>query len=99
MGRAIQQRKVTCVNQRPHSNPYEGITRLGGPGWGPLTRVFVVTLIEARIYNFFVLAEGRPADLLVVREQGKRPYLCCQADGAAEDPLLGLPRCSKAPDR
>jgi hypothetical protein len=90
-------RQVTCVNKRPHANPHEGITRLGGPGWGPWTRIQVATLIEARMDTFFVLVEGRRADLLVVRVQGSRPYLRCQVDEPADDPLLRLPRCGGAP--
>jgi hypothetical protein len=91
--------QVNCINKRPHANPHEGITRLGGPGWGPWTRIQVVTLIEANRYTFFVLVEGRRADLLVVRAQGRRPYLRCQVEEVADDPLLRLPRCIPAPDR
>jgi|HubBroStandDraft_3_1064219.scaffolds.fasta_scaffold00960_6 hypothetical protein len=96
MERALRQRLVTCANKRPHSNPHEGITRLGGPNWGPLTRVYVVTLIEAHLYNFVVLAGAHRAELRVVREQGKRPYLRASADGAWTDLLLELPRCPRA---
>ena len=90
-------RQVTCVNRKPRDNPHEGITRLGSAvaGWGIYTREQVVALIEASVDSFYVVVEGRPAEVRVVREAGKRPYLRAHAGGDWNDCLLALPECPK----
>jgi hypothetical protein len=86
-------RQVTCVDRRPRVNPHEGITRLGGRGWGPLRRYQVVTLIEAKVHTFYLLIEGRRAEVEVVREPDKPAYVRAQVDGVWNDDLLALPAC------
>jgi hypothetical protein len=85
--------QITCIvkPQRPH----EHITHVGNPPtwvWPP-ERVIAST--DNRSNTFFVTdpRTGRRADVGVVREVGKAPYLRTQADGYFDDNLLALDQC------
>lgn len=91
---------VTCITKpHPHS-PHEHITHLGNPhssngGW-IWTREQVITSIEAKTNTFYVLdpTSTKRADIGVVREQGKAPFLRTYADGSWSNNLLSLNQCS-----
>lgn len=87
--------QVTCITRGNNpSNPYYGITHVGGPGGGGWrwTKEAVIESINAGTNTFFTLVDGRRADIAVV-DGGTRPYLRTHADGAWTDNLLALPAC------
>lgn len=88
--------QVTCIT-KPHSlSPHEHITHLGNPTvdwyW---PREMVIQSIEAKTNTFYVLepGSGKRADIGVVREPDKAPYLRTYADGCWNDNLLSLNQC------
>lgn len=87
--------KVACIKKPNRLSTHEGITHLGGPaggGW-QLTRDEVIRLIDQG-HSFYTEVNGNRADIGVVRETGKRPYLRTYADGYWNDNLLALRECS-----
>jgi Protein of unknown function (DUF3892) len=84
--------QLTCtIKPRPDS-PHEDITHVGTSRqvW---PREQVVGWIEARTDTFYTIGpNGKRADVGVVRELGKVPYLRTQADGHWNDNLLALSR-------
>jgi hypothetical protein len=86
--------RVSCVNKIPRDNPHEGITHIGGAGgdgW-KWAREQVIQSINNGTNTFYVLADGRRADVAVVNGQNG-PYLRTHADGNWTDNLLALPEC------
>ena len=92
--------QVTCITKPHPQSPHEHITHLGNPGsatggwmW---TREAVIASIDAKTNTFFVLdpVGGRRADIGVVREAGKTPYVKTHADGRWNNNLLSLNQCS-----
>lgn len=83
--------RVTCIRKQPHSNPYEGITHLGGPGW-TWTKEQVISSIEEKTNTFFTLVNGKRADIGVVNGPSGK-YLRTYADRVWNDNLLALPEC------
>jgi hypothetical protein len=88
--------QVTCIT-KPHAmSPHEHITHVGNPAadW-KWTREKVIESIEARTNTFYVLDSktGKRADVGVVRESGKQPYLRTHADGVWNNNLLSLDQC------
>lgn len=87
--------QVTCI-VKPHPlSPHEHITHVGNPPTWIWPREQVIASIEARTNTFFVLdpRTGKRADVRVVREAGKAPYLRTYADGDWNDNLLSLQQC------
>jgi hypothetical protein len=88
--------QVTCI-VKPHPlSPHEHITHVGNPaGQWMWPREQVVASIDAKTNTFFVLApiSGKRADIGVVRENGKAPYLRSYADGQWTNNLLSLNQC------
>lgn len=87
--------RVTCI-VKPHPlSPHEHITYLGNPPTWIWAREQVIASIEARTNTFFVKdpLTGRRAEVGVVREAGKSPYLRTHADGYYNDNLLSLGQC------
>lgn len=88
--------QVTCiVRSHPHGS-HEHITHIGNPAGDWLwTREQAIASIEARTNTFYVQdpKTGRRADIGVVREAGKAPYLRTYADGYWNDNLLSLSHC------
>jgi hypothetical protein len=87
--------QVTCIERTgPHG--HDAISSVGNPRaqW-KLTKADAVRRIEAKIDTFYVLdpITQKRADVGVVREAGKVPYLRTYADGIWTDNLLSLNVC------
>jgi hypothetical protein len=90
--------RVTCITKPDPLNRHEHITHLGNVSTNPpwkWTREQVIASIEARTNTFYVIdrTTGRRADIGVVREAGRDPFLRTHADGYWNDNLLSLPQC------
>jgi uncharacterized protein DUF3892 len=83
--------QVTCVTTRDPARP-EGITHLGGAGWRK-TREQVVAEIDAGVNDFYTLAGGSRAVVVVVRPTGMAAYVRTTPDRTGRDNLLSLPPC------
>jgi hypothetical protein len=86
--------RITCIRKPHPQSPHEHITHVGSNGqvW---TREQVIAWIDARAHTFYTLdAYSRRADVGVVRESGKAPYLRTYADGVWNNNLLSLPQCT-----
>lgn len=88
--------QVTCITKPHLQSAHEHITHLGNAGRWVWTREQVIESIEAKTNTFFVLdpANGKRADIGVVRESGKAPYVRTYADGQWNNNLLSLNQCS-----
>jgi hypothetical protein len=88
--------QVTCITKPNPQSPHQHITHLGNPsaGW-KWTRDQVITSIEARNNTFFVIdpRTGKRADIGVVRQNGRAPFVRTYADGVWNDNLLSLNQC------
>ena len=92
--------QVTCISKPDLQSPHEHITHLGNPqalngGW-MWAREQVIASIEAKTNTFFVCdpISGKRAEIGVVRENGKAPYLRTHADGKWNNNLLSLNQSS-----
>jgi hypothetical protein len=88
--------QVTCI-VKPHPlSPHEHITHVGNPAqqwiW---PREKVIASIDDKTNTFFVLdpQSGERANIGVIRESGKAPYLRTYADGQWTNNLLSLNQC------
>ena len=85
--------QLTCIRKPNPQSAHEYITHVGSNGqvW---TREQVITWIDRREHSFYTLdAYRNRADVGVVREAGKQPYLRTYADGRWNNNLLSLPQC------
>ena len=87
--------QVTCIIKQNNQSPHEHITHLGNPPTWRWTREQVIASIDAKTNTFFVRDphSGKRADVGVVREAGKVPYLRTYADGTWNNNLLSLNQC------
>ena len=89
--------QVTCITKPNVNSPHEYITHLGNPlnNW-IWTREQVIQSIEGKTNTFFVIdpATKKRADIGVVKEVGRLPYLRTYADGKWNNNLLSLNQCS-----
>ncbi len=88
--------QVTCILKPHPQSPHEHITHLGNPAGNWMwAREKVVESIHAKTNTFYVLDPGnrKRADIGVVREPGKAPYLRTYADGRWDNNLLSLNQC------
>lgn len=87
--------QITCITKPNPRSPHEHITHVGNPPTWVWPREKVIASIEARTNTFFVLdpRTGKRANVGVVREPGKAPYLRTYADGYWNDNLLSLIQC------
>lgn len=87
--------RVTCINKPHPLSQHEHITHLGNPPIWRWTREQVIASIDARQNTFYVQdpITGKRADVGVVREAGRAPYLRTHADGYWNDNLLSLVQC------
>lgn len=87
--------RVTCITKPNPLSQHEHITHLGNPPSWIWTREQVIRSIKAKENTFFVLdpTSGRRADIGVVHEDGKLPYLRTYADGRWNNNLLSLNQC------
>lgn len=88
--------EVRCITKLNPGSLHEHITHIGNPNvpW-KWPREDVVKSIDLGTNTFYVLdpRSGKRADVGVVREAGKSPYLRTFADGIWNDNLLSLPQC------
>ncbi len=88
--------QVTCITKPDPQSTHEYITHLGNPAAGWVwSREDVIKSIETKTNTFYVLdpVSGRRADIGVVHESGKAPYLRTHADGQWNNNLLSLNQC------
>lgn len=88
--------RITCITLSSPNRGYEYITHVGSPQFARnWTVAEVVQSIDNNSNTFYVQdqATGKRADVGVVREAGKRPYIRTHADGYYNDNLLSLPSC------
>ena len=92
--------QVTCITKPHPQSPHEHIKHLGNPrssngGW-MWPREQVIASIDAKTNTFFVTdpISGKRADVGVVHETGKAPYVRTHADGRWNNNLLSLNQCS-----
>lgn len=90
----MARRKVTCINKRgSHYDPHERISHIGnsGEGW-KVSEDDAIRAIENYTTSFYTLVNGREADIVVAKHNGRK-YLKTTADGYRPDNLLSLPEC------
>lgn len=88
--------QVTCIVKPNAQSSHEHITHLGNPaGDWMWPREQVIRSIDEKSNTFYVLdpTSGKRADIGVVREAGKAPYLRTYADGRWDNNLLSLNQC------
>jgi hypothetical protein len=88
--------QVTCILKPHPQSPHEHITHLGNPAGNWMwAREKVIESIDAKTNTFYVLdpASRKRADIGVVREAGKAPFLRTYADGRWDNNLLSLNQC------
>lgn len=87
--------QITCITKPHPQSPHEEITHVGNPPTWIWPREKVVESIDAKTNTFFVKDPntGKRADVGVVREAGKAPYLRTYADGHYSNNLLSLNQC------
>lgn len=88
--------RVTCIQKTERRDPRERLRKVGGTNpdgsrWW-LTVDEALAGIEAGRYGFYVLVEGRRADVLIDESCGRR-YLRTEVDGDSLTNLLALPEC------
>jgi hypothetical protein len=87
---------ITCIIKPHLHSPHEHITHLGNPinNW-MWSREKVIQSIDDKSNTFYVLdpINGKRADVGVVRESGKEPYLRTHSDGYYNNNLLSLNQC------
>lgn len=87
---------ITCIKKpNPHS-PHEHITHVGNPSAGWVwPREDVIRSIEEKSNTFYVVdpANGKRANVGVVRESASSAYLRTYADGQWNNNLLSLNQC------
>jgi len=88
--------QITCI-VKPHPlSPHEHITHVGNPSAGWIwTREQVVASIDGKTNTFYVLdpVTRKRANVGVVRQHGKAPFLQTHADGDWNNNLLSLNQC------
>ena len=85
--------RITCVRKPHPTSPAQDITHLG-TGLVVWTTEQVISWIDGGKDTFHTLVEGKRAEIVVVRDGGKAPYLRTRADGRWSDSLLVLPYCA-----
>ena len=88
---------ATCIRKTHPEGAHETITHVGADGriW---SREQAIGWINIQQHSFYILdSRGRRAEIGVVFEAGKAPYLRAYADGEWTDDLLSLPQCSVKP--
>jgi hypothetical protein len=85
--------RITCIRLAGELRSHEHITEVGNAS-GAWPREQVVIWIDNDIHTFYVQDDsGKRADVKVIREAGKLPYLRTQSDGRWSDNLLALRDC------
>jgi hypothetical protein len=88
--------QITCVNKPNRFSTHEHISHIGNVvgGW-KITRESAIQSIDSNTNSFYTIdaTTGKRAEIGVVREAGKHPYLRTHADGKWNDNLLALAEC------
>lgn len=86
--------RITCITKSVPNGGYQHITHAGNSA-GTWPVELIIKNIDTHIDTFFVYDDrsGKRADVGVVREDGKRPYIRTHADGYYNDNLLSLGAC------
>jgi len=90
--------QVECITKPHPTSSHEHITHVGNPTANPpwkWTREQVIASIDQGTNTFYVIdpVTGKRADIAVVREAGKVPFLRTHADGDWNNNLLSLKQC------
>ena len=88
--------QITCIVKPHPQSAHEHITQLGNSAMGWIwPRERVIESIDAKTNTFYVLdpISNKRANVGVVREVGKAPYLRTYADGHWNNNLLSLNQC------
>jgi Protein of unknown function (DUF3892) len=93
----MKEHKVNCITKPDRFNTHEHIAYIGNVDdkW-KLTRESAIQRIDSKEEAFYTIdrATGRRADIGVVREAGKAPFLRTYADGKWNDNLLAQAECT-----
>ena len=84
--------QITCITKPDTDNRHEAITHVGN-SQGKWPKGDVINWIDANEHTFYTGSGVQKADIGVVRETGKAPYLRTHADGQWNNNLLSLPQC------
>jgi len=86
--------RITCITLSAPNGGYQHITHAGNSS-GTWPVELIIRNIDGRIDTFYVKDDrtGKRAEIGVVREPGKRPYIRTHADGYYNDNLLSLGAC------
>lgn len=88
--------QVTCVTKPDRFSAHEHITHIGNIAneW-KITREAAIQQIDSKTNSFYTVDSftGKRAQIGVVRETGKLPYLRTYADGTWNDNLLAMAEC------
>jgi hypothetical protein len=86
--------RITCIIMSGSLSEHKFITHIGN-STGAITKEEAVQRIDARTDTFHVIDpySGKRANVGVVREAGKAPYLRTYADNTWNDNLLSLTSC------
>lgn len=89
-----QTAQIRCINKDPREDRYHAITHVGGYGTSQwkLTLDGAIGLIERREWEFYTMANGHRADVIVAMRNGRK-YLKTTADYDTPDNLLSLAEC------
>lgn len=91
--------RITCIKKSDPAGGHSHITHAGNtavPWMWTVERI--ISSIDDKSNTFYVQDDrtGKRADVGVVREAGKRPYIRTYADGYWNDNLLSLNFCPMA---
>ncbi|MEQ1853866.1 MAG: DUF3892 domain-containing protein [Chthoniobacteraceae bacterium] len=88
--------QITCITKPNRFSTHEHITHIGNiAGKWKITRESAIQRIDSKADSFYTVdsTTGKRAEIAVVRETGKLPYLRTHADGKWNDNLLALAEC------
>lgn len=86
--------QIKCINKDPREDRHHSITHVGGyttERW-KITQSDAIAHIENREWDFYTMANGHRADVIVAVRNGRK-YLKTTADYDTPDNLLSLPEC------
>jgi Protein of unknown function (DUF3892) len=93
----MKEYEVNCITKPDRFSAHEHITHIGNTdGKWTLTREAAIRRIDSNEEAFYTIDNnsGRRAEIGVVREIGKAPFLRTYADGVWNDNLLAQRQCS-----
>jgi len=85
--------QIVCVNKPDRNSPLERITAVGTK-YETLPIDDVIYYIDNNIHSYYTLVGSEEAEVVVIREGNKRPFLKTVPDGCYPDNLLALNTCT-----